>query len=98
MCRCGYSGYAWATDRKGPPARLLDRSFIPLVELGKLAREVFFPFDVHAVLVRPAALRSAFAIAAVQLACDVHSFHDLTERREPHPIEPAVVGVVNEDL
>src|SRR5262245_31232599 len=63
-----------------------DRSLLDPVELRKVLFQIGVAFHLHAALVRTVAARSAFAIDGIERVDDVHTRHDLSERRESHRV------------
>ena len=75
-----------------------DGGFIDGVELREALVEISVAVAANAALIGTVAVRSAFAVAGVELLDDVHALSHLAERREAHAVEAGVVTEVDEEL
>src|SRR5207245_5487170 len=81
------------------PSLLLDRRLLDLIELRKIFRQVRVALGLNLPLLRSAAARGTFTVAAVQLLDDVHARCDFAEGWKPLLVERrTVVLVVDEEL
>src|SRR5579864_2470984 len=86
------------SQKRQAAGSLLDRRFLDVIELRKIAAEIRVALRLSGLLRRAVPVRRAFPVAAVELVHNIHALAHRPERREAFGIQPRVVRQIDKHL